>query len=128
MTNQFNNNSFFRFRLSFLYQCVGFHILFQKMSLCKLSCVTIFILFCYVFSSKKLELMKKEYSMKNQAPDGVIFYKDFMSFVTNVILLWSTVKINVFKTLQILQRDFRLVMAIFECSLFVEVRHCLYQM
>ena len=53
---------------------------------------------------------------------------DFMSFVINGILLWSTVKINVFKTLQILQRDFWLVMAIFECSLFVEVRHCLYQM
>ena len=53
---------------------------------------------------------------------------DFMSFVINGILLWSTVKINVFKTLQILQRDFWLVMAIFEGSLFVEVRHCLYQM
>ena len=47
---------------------------------------------------------------------------DFMSFVTNGILLWSTVKINILKTLQMLQRDFWFMMAIFECSLFVEVK------
>ena len=51
----------------------------------------------------------------------LFLFVDFMSFVTNGILLWSTVKINIFKTLQMLQRDFWLVMAIFECALFVEV-------
>ena len=52
---------------------------------------------------------------------SIFLFVDFMSFVTNGILLWSTVKINIFKTLQMLQRDFWLVMAIFECALFVEV-------
>ena len=52
----------------------------------------------------------------------LFLFVDFMSFVTNGILLWTTVKINIFKTLQILQRDFWLPMAIFECSLFVEVK------
>ena len=52
---------------------------------------------------------------------SIFLFVDFMSFVTNGILPWSTVKINIFKTLQMLQRDFWLVMAIFECALFVEV-------
>ena len=52
---------------------------------------------------------------------SIFLFVDFMSFVANGILLWSTVKINIFKTLQMLQRDFWLVMAIFECALFVEV-------
>ena len=52
---------------------------------------------------------------------SIFLFVDFMSFVANGILLWCTVKINIFKTLQMLQRDFWLVMAIFECALFVEV-------
>ena len=51
----------------------------------------------------------------------LLLFVDFSSFVTNGILLWCTVKINIFRTLQMLQRDFWFVMAIFECALFVEV-------
>ena len=52
----------------------------------------------------------------------LLLFVDFSSFVTNGILLWCTVKINIFRTLQMLQRDFWFVMAIFECALFVEVK------
>ena len=48
---------------------------------------------------------------------------DFCSLIINGIVLWKLARINILKSLQILQRDFWLLMAVYEWTLFVEVRY-----
>ena len=54
---------------------------------------------------------------------GVLLIVDFLSFIINGINLWKFARINILKSLQILQKDFWLLMAVYEWTLFVEVRY-----
>ena len=49
---------------------------------------------------------------------------DFLSGVINGILLWTTCKINIFKVMQKIQKEFWLIMGVQEAFFFVQVENC----
>lgn len=48
---------------------------------------------------------------------------DFLSGVFNGILLWTTCKINIFKVMQKIQKEFWLIMGVQEAFFFVQVEN-----
>ena len=52
----------------------------------------------------------------------IFFVVDFMSFVINGILLWTTCKINVLEVLKNIQKTFWLIWATQEAALYIEVK------
>ena len=92
--------------------------------------ISTFIMSFYGPNAKILGNIKLTLWHYQEVTDGVsyigklllLFAIDLCSAIVNGILLWTTCKINIFKTLQMIQKELWLIMAIQEALVMMEVK------